>query len=80
MVKGPIVIEKSKNEYAEDDYKWISKNFKAINILYCAITIDVYEFISHYDSAKEIFVPFATHSSLMKISFYKTLWGQIFLT
>ena len=54
MVKGPIVIEKSEDEYAEDDYKQISKNFKAINILYCALTVDIYEFISHCDSAKEI--------------------------
>ena len=38
IVKGPIVIEKSKDEYAEDDYKRISKNFKAINILFCALT------------------------------------------
>ena len=54
MVKGPIVIEKSEDEYAEDDYKQISKNFKAINILYCALTVDIYEFISHCDSAREI--------------------------
>ena len=54
MVKGLIVIEKSEDEYAEDDYKQISKNFKAINILYCALTVDIYEFISHCDSAREI--------------------------
>ena len=54
MVKGPIVIEKLKDEYAEDDYKWIFKNFKAINILFCALTVDIYEFTSHRDSAKEI--------------------------
>ena len=47
MIKGPIVIEKSEDEYAEDDYKQISKNFKTINILYCALTVDIYEFISH---------------------------------
>ena len=56
MVKGPIAIEKSEDEYAEDDYKHISKNFKAINILYCALTVDIYEFISQFDSAKEIWV------------------------
>ena len=54
MVKGPIVIEKSEDEYAEDDYKQISKNFKAINILYCALVVDIYEFISHCDSAWKI--------------------------
>jgi len=54
IVKGPIVIEKSEDEYTEDDYKRISKNFKAINILYCALTIDIYELISHCDSAKKI--------------------------
>jgi len=32
----------------------MSKNFKAINILYCALTVDIYEFILHCDSAKEI--------------------------
>jgi len=40
MAKGPIVIEKLEDEYTEDDYKWISKNFKAINILHCALTIE----------------------------------------
>ena len=54
MVKGPIVIEKSKDEYIEDDYKQISKNFKVLHILYCALTIDIDEFISHCDSAKVI--------------------------
>jgi len=32
----------------------MSKNFEVINILYCVLTIDIDEFISHYDSAKEI--------------------------
>ena len=54
MIKGPIVIEKSKDDCAEDDFKRISKNFKAINILYCALTVDIYEFSWHCDSAKEI--------------------------
>ena len=54
MVKGPMVIEKSEDEYAEDDCKRISKNFKAINILFFTLTVDIYEFISHCDSAKEI--------------------------
>ena len=58
IVKGPIVIEKSEDEYAEDDYKQISKNFKGINILFCALTVDIYEFISHCDSAKEIWETF----------------------
>ena len=54
MVKGPIAVEKSEDEYAEDDYKQTSNNFKAINISYCALTVDIYEFISHCDSAMEI--------------------------
>ena len=54
IVKGPIVIEKSEDECIEDDYKRISKNFKAINILFCALTVDIYEFVSHCDSAKEM--------------------------
>ena len=30
------------------------KLFEVLNILYCILTIDIYEFISHCDSAKEI--------------------------
>ena len=47
IVKGPIVIEKSEDEYAENDYKRISKNFKVINILDWALTINIYKFISY---------------------------------
>ena len=54
MINGPITIDKFEDEYAEDDYKKISKNFKVINILYCALTVDVYNSISHCDSTKEI--------------------------
>ena len=54
MVKGPIVIEKLEDEYTEHDYERMSKNFEVVNILGCALTIDIYNFISHYDSAKEI--------------------------
>ena len=54
MVNGPITIDKFEDEYIEDDYKKISKNFKVINISHCALTIDIYESISHCDSAKEI--------------------------
>jgi len=54
IINGPIVIDKFENEYTEDDYKKISKNFKVINILYCALTINIYDSISHCDSAKEI--------------------------
>ena len=53
MIDGSITIDKFEDEYAEDDYKKISKNFKVTNILYCALTIDIYESISHCDSAKE---------------------------
>jgi len=54
MVKNPIVIEKSKDEYTQVDYKWISKNFKVLHILYCDLTINIYEFILYCDSAKKI--------------------------
>jgi len=54
MVKGPIVIEKSEDEYTKDDYKRMSKIFKVLNILYYALTIGIYEFTLHCDSAKEI--------------------------
>jgi len=54
MFNNPIIIGKFKDEYIEDDYKKISKNFKVINILYCALTIDIYDSISHCDSAKEL--------------------------
>jgi len=50
MIKGPIVIEELVHEYTKDDYKRLSKNFKVTNILYCALPIDVCEFISHCDS------------------------------
>ena len=54
IVKCPVVIKKSKDEYTENGYKRISKSFKVLKISYCALTIDIYEFISHCDSAKEI--------------------------
>ena len=54
MINGSIVIDEFEDAYTEDDYKKISKNFKVINILYCALTIDIYDSISHCDSAKEI--------------------------
>ena len=54
MINGPFVIDKVEDEYTEDDYNKISKNFKVINYLYCALTIDIYESISHCDSAKKI--------------------------
>ena len=53
-INGPITIDKFEDEYTEDDYKKISKNFKVIYILYCTLTIDIYNSISHYDSIKEI--------------------------
>jgi len=54
MTNGPIVIDKFEDAYTKDDYEKISKNFKVINILYCALTIDIYDYISHCDSTKEI--------------------------
>jgi len=54
MVNGAITIDKFEYEYTEDNYKKISKNFKVINILYCALTIDIYDSISHCGSAKKI--------------------------
>ena len=50
MVNGAITIDKFEYEYTEDNYKKISKNFKVINILYYALTVDIYESISHCDS------------------------------
>ena len=49
-----LFIDKFEDAHTEDDYKKISKNFKIINILYCALTINIYDSISHCDSAKEI--------------------------
>ena len=43
--KRPIIIEKSKDRFTDDDYKLISKIFKAINILYCGLTI---EFVNQF--------------------------------
>jgi len=54
MANSPIAIDKFEDEYTKDDYKKISKNFKVINILHCARTIDIHESISHIDSGKEI--------------------------
>ena len=54
IVNGPITIDKFEDAYTEDDYKKISKNFKAINILYCALTIDIYNSIAHCDNAMDI--------------------------
>jgi len=54
MINGPITIDKFEDEYTEDDYKKISQNFKVINILYCALTIDIDDCISLRESAKEI--------------------------
>jgi len=53
MVKGLIIIWKPEDESTEDDYKKISKNFKVLNILCCALTIDIYEPILNCDSVKE---------------------------
>ena len=52
MVKGPIVIEKLEDEYAKMIKADIEK-FKILNILYCALTVDIYKFMLHYESAKE---------------------------
>ena len=41
---GPIVIEKSKDQFTNDDYKMMSKNSKAINMLYCGLFIDICEY------------------------------------
>ena len=46
IVKSPIVIEKSKDEYAENDYKRISKNFKAITF-YFVLLLLIFMSLSH---------------------------------
>ena len=69
MANSPIIIDKFEDEYTEDDYKKISKNFKVINILYCALSIDIYESISHCDGAKEIwetlYYIYGTHQNVV---------------
>jgi len=54
MINGPIVIDKFEDACTEDDYRKISKNFKVTNNLYCAITVNIYDYISNCDSGKEI--------------------------
>ena len=54
IVNGPIAIDKFEDEYTKDNYKKTSKNFKIINILYCTLTIDTYESISHCVSGMKI--------------------------
>lgn len=52
--KDPIVMEKSKDQFSNDDYKMMTKNSKAINMLYCGLYIDICEYVFQYRSAKEI--------------------------
>ena len=52
--RGPIIIEKSKDQFTNDDYKMMSKNSKAINMLYCSLSIEICESIFYCKSAKEI--------------------------
>ena len=52
--KGPIIIEKSKDQFTNDDYKMMAKNSKAINMLYCGLSIEICESIFYCKSAKEI--------------------------
>ena len=63
---SPIVIEKSKDQLTNDDYKMMSKNSKAINILHCDLFIDICECIFQYKSAKEIWNYLIIHTLLMK--------------
>jgi len=52
--KAPIVIEKSKDQFTNDDYKIMSKISKAINMQYCGLSSDICEYVFYYKSAKEI--------------------------
>lgn len=47
-------MRKTKDEYNESDWKRISINAKAINILHCALDINEYNCISDCELAKEI--------------------------
>jgi len=53
MGNGPIIIDKFGYEHTENDFRTISKNFKVLHLLYCALTINIYESILHCHSAKE---------------------------
>ena len=52
--KGPIIIEKSKDWFTDDDYKLISTNSKAIYVLYYGVSIEICELVFHCKSTKEI--------------------------
>jgi len=54
IMNGPIIIEKWKDCFTNDDYKFMPKNSKAIDILYCCLNIDICGSIFHYKSAQEI--------------------------
>ena len=51
---GSIIVGKSEDSFTDDDYKLISKNSKAINILYCGLTVDICGSIFDCKSAKGI--------------------------
>ena len=50
---GPVVIEKLKDQFTNDD-QMMTKNYEAINLLYCGISIDICDYVFHCKSAKEI--------------------------
>ena len=52
--KGPIVIEKSKDQFTNEDYNMMSKTFIAINMLCCGLSIDNCEYAFQYKMGKEI--------------------------
>ena len=54
MNKGPIIIENSKDQLIDSDYNVMPKKSKAINVLYCGLSINICEYVFYYKSAKEI--------------------------
>ncbi len=58
---GTMQIPKAEVEFNDNDWKKISKNAKAINILHCALNINEYNSISGCQTAKEIWDKLESH-------------------
>jgi len=43
--KGLVFIEKPKDQFTNNDYRMMSKNSKAIYVLYCGLSIDICEYV-----------------------------------
>ncbi|GMI86622.1 hypothetical protein HRI_002331500 [Hibiscus trionum] len=51
---GPFVPQRSKAEWSADDRKKMELNCKALNFLFRALSLNIYENMSSYESAKEV--------------------------